>query len=193
MKLKDIAEIKTGLVLSRKRAEIEFEVKSKYKLITLKNIEDDGIFNSNPFEVFESNEELDDQYFTKTGDILMRLSYPNTAVCIGKQQENLLVPAYFAIISPYTKKFMSEYIAWYLNSSETKKELLKSQIGTVIPSTNKNTLGSLNIKYIPLERQSLIVNVQKLHCKEKKLLRQLIMEKEKLYKGVSNHIINIKK
>jgi len=192
MKLKNIAEVKSGLVLSRKKAKVEFEIKRKYKLITLNNVEDYGFFNNDPFEIFESNEVLDEQYFTKTGDILFRLSYPNTAVHVNTEQEGLLVPAYFAIISPYTNEFMSEYIAWYLNSNETKRELLKSQVGTVIPSTNKNTLGSLNIKHIPLEKQNLIVKIQRLHFKEKRLLNQLITEKERLYKGIENHVIQDK-
>jgi len=192
MKLKDIAEIKTGLVLSRKRAKVEFEITNKYKIITLKNIEDDGVFNNEPFEVFESSEELDEQYFTKEGDILVRLSYPNTVVCIDKQQKGLLVPAYFSIISLTNKEFMPEYIVWYLNSDKIKRELLKTQVGTTIPSTNNRTLGLLNIKWIPLEKQNIIAQIQKLHLKEKQLLKQLIIEKDIFYKGISDRLHQLK-
>ena len=63
MKLGNIAEIRTGLVLVRKKASVEYEVKKTYRLITLKNINDKGVFNKEDFEIFESNDELNKEYF----------------------------------------------------------------------------------------------------------------------------------
>ena len=45
----------------------------KYKAIAIRNIEADGIFNDEPIEEFESNDELDKDYFTEEGDIIIRL------------------------------------------------------------------------------------------------------------------------
>lgn len=192
MKLGDIADIKMGLVLSRKKAETEYEIKQKYKLISLKNIEDDGMPNDIPLELFASYEDLDDQYFTQEGDILMRLSHPNTAVYIDKEWTNLLVPSYFAIIRLYKDKgFNPEYVSWYLNSDTIRRELIRVQTGTAIFTTNKNTIASLYIKKIPIKTQEAIVEVQRLHWQERHLLNKLIDEKEKLYRGITDKLINV--
>lgn len=189
MKLGEISNIKTGLVLTRKKANIKYEIKDVYKLITLKNIEEDGAFNEEPFDTFKSNDKLDKGYFTEEGDILVRLSHPYTAVYIDESKTGLLVPSYFAIIKLKTKDYIPEYITWYLNTDEAKKELIKSQTGTNISTTNKTILSSIDIKEFSKEDQNRIKEIQKLYFKEKKLLIKLMEEKEKYYKAVINKLL----
>lgn len=189
MLLGEIAEIKTGLVLTRKKATIEYNVQATYKLLTLKNINEDGRFNDEPFDEFKSSERLEGHYFTEEGDVLMRLSYPNTAICVGNEQSGLLVPSYFAIIKVDKSKFSPDYIAWYLNLDTVKKELERSQAGTRIPSTNKNVLKTITVIPIELSKQHAITELLKLHHKEKSLYQKLIEEKEQLFKALSYKFI----
>lgn len=193
MKLGKIAEIKTGLVLTRKKAKIIYEIEEEYRLITLKNIEYDGVFNEEPFEIFQSNDVLDNQYFTQEGDILIRLTHPNTVVYINKEQSNLLVPSYFAIIKLKTNDFIPQYITWYLNSEKVKKELIRSQTGTVISSTNKSVLSSIDIVEMSLDEQKKIADIQELYWREKYLLGRLMEEKEKYYKALTTKLIERRK
>lgn len=192
MLLGEIAQIKTGLVLTRKKAEIDFEIKAQYRLISLKNIQVDGTLTDEPFDEFKSKDELDEEYFTQEGDVLIRLSHPNTAIFIDKELEGLLVPSYFASIRIHNQFFMPGYIAWYLNTDKVKSELLKFQAGTNIPSTNKNVLEQINIPEVEMEKQRMITDVQLLYRKEKGLYLRLMYEKEKLYKAVSYSIIGMK-
>ncbi|GGM28232.1 hypothetical protein GCM10011351_12670 [Paraliobacillus quinghaiensis] len=189
MHLQDIAEIKTGIVLTRKKAELEFNVKATYRLLTLRNIEEDGIFNGQPFDVFKSDDVLSPRYFTEEGDIVMRLSDPNTAVYISKGQVNLLVPSNFVLIKVKSDQVLPEYIAWYLNRDSIKQELEKSQSGTRIVSTNKNVLKSLSIEMLSLDKQEALIKLLRLHRKEKRLYQKLIMEKENWFKGVSQQML----
>lgn len=189
MFLGDIAEIKTGLVLTRKKATIEYNVQATYKLLTLKNIEEDGRFNDEPFEEFQSNEKLDQHYFTSEGDVLIRLSYPNTAVCVSKQQSGLLVPSYFAIIKVDYTRFLPEYVAWFLNLDIVKRELERSQAGTRIPTTNKNVLKMIKVSPISLSKQQAMTELLKLYHREKSLYQKLVDEKEQLFKAFSQKII----
>ncbi len=189
MLLGEIALIKTGLVLTRKKAEINFDVKARYRQIGLKNINVDGTFTDEPFEEFKSKEILEDDYFTKEGDLLIRLSHPNTVVYIDKDLEGLLIPSSFAKIVIMDNGFSSDYIAWYLNSDLVKNELLKHQSGTTIPNTNKAVLEKLVIPEASLEKQQLITHVQELYWKEKVLHQELMQEKDKLFKAVSQSII----
>jgi len=190
MKLEQIARIRTGLVLTRKRATIKYEIEYTYKLVTLKNIEDNGTFNKEPFEIFESNGKLDKGHFTEKGDILIKLSYPYTAVHIDKNRTGLLVPSYFAIISLIAQNYVPGYITWYLNSDKVKKEFMRSQTGTAMLTTNKAVISSIDIKEIPIGDQKRIAEMRGLYLKEIYLLNRLIGEKEKYYKAITNRLLN---
>ncbi|WP_419893157.1 restriction endonuclease subunit S [Oceanobacillus kimchii] len=189
MELGDIAKIKTGLVLSRKKAKSKYDVKAKYRLLSLRNISDECLINTDSFEEFNSNDELDDHYFTKEGDVLMRLSHPNTSVYIGKEHNGLLIPSYFAIIKVDVDKVLPEYIAWYLNTFEVKKELERSQSGSRIPSTNKNVLKALPVVMTTISKQKAFIELLRLHQQEKHLYKRLIEEKEVWFKEISKQII----
>lgn len=191
MKIGDIAEIRTGLVLVRKKASVEYEIKKTYRLITLKNINDKGEFNKEDFEIFESNDELNKEYFTEKGDILIRLSAPYTTINIDEKTTGLLVPSYFSIIKLKTQKYIPEYIAWYLNSDKVKRELIRSQTGTAMSTTNKTIISSINIKEVPIEEQERIAKIHELYLRERNLLKSLIKEKEQYYKGITDKLINL--
>lgn len=191
MYLGEIARIKVGLVVSRKKAEVDLEVKAEYPLISLKNIQADGTFTDEPIEIFKSKEVLDAEFFTREGNILVRLSHPNTAVLIDKEQEGLLIPSYFANVEIIDTNVLPGYIAWYLNTDKVKGELLKSQMGSHIPSTNKQILEKISIPELDLSKQQMITELQQLYRKEKRLYQKLMAEKEKFYKAVTYSIIKM--
>lgn len=179
MKLDEIGDIKLGIALNRKKADVDVNTKQRYSVISVKNVEEDGYFNSIPFETFPSTESLPQRYFSEKGDILMRLTDPNTAVFVSEEQEGLLIPSYFVQIKIIDKRYLPEYVAWYLNSEEMKRELRKVQSGTRVTSTSKKVLGTLEIKELPVEKQQRIVDLTQLHQEEKVLYKKLIKEKEK--------------
>ncbi|GLG01212.1 hypothetical protein Alches_12510 [Alicyclobacillus hesperidum subsp. aegles] len=191
MKLGQVAGIKTGLVLTRKKAEVDYDVKAQYRLVTLKNISLDGTFSDEAFELFQSNDELDADHFTQVGDILVRLSHPYTTVYIQEEQQGLLIPSYFAVIRLYSSVVAPAFVAWYLNTERVKNELLKHQTGTNIPTTNKSALAQVDIPRVPIEKQRMIIELNALHQKEIGLYQQLIKEKQKLNTLVTYTIANI--
>ncbi|WP_233880293.1 restriction endonuclease subunit S [Virgibacillus halodenitrificans] len=190
MQLREIAIVKTGLVLSRKKAEFDHETMATYKLITLRNITNDGTIDSTTYEEFKSNDVLDSHYFTQEGDVLLRLSNPNTAVYIDKEASGLLIPSYFAIIKVDKSKLLPEFLAWYLNTKEVKKEFERFQSGTRIPSTNQNIIKTLPISITTIDKQKVLIDIYRLHLKEKELYRMLIEEKEKRFAGLSKQLLH---
>ncbi|CAM4194033.1 restriction endonuclease subunit S domain-containing protein [Lederbergia lenta] len=189
MQLGDIAKISTGLVLSRKKAQGDHDAKATYKLLTLKNISEDGIINNEPLDEFISDDVLEDHYFTIEGDVLIRLSHPYTSVFIDKKHRGLLVPSYFAIIKVDQMKYLPQYIAWYLNTSEVKKELERSQSGSRIPSTNQNILKTIPVAKTTMENQKAFIELLRLHLQEQHLYKKLIEEKERWFQGISNQLL----
>src|SRR5690625_1359370 len=98
------------MILSRKRARNNLEIKKHYKVLSLNNIEPHGYFNEAELEKFPSNEILPKHYFTQVGDILIRLNEPYTAVCIQEHQTCVLILSYFVSIDLTNKKYLLEYV-----------------------------------------------------------------------------------
>jgi len=192
MKLGKISEIESGLILSRKRARNEFELVKEYKVLSLNNIEVHGDFNESSLESFASNDLLDEHYFTKTGDIILRLNEPYTAVYIQEHHAGVLIPSYFVSIQIMNNKFLPEYVSWYLNTKRVKKHFLRLQSGTMTPNINQKLLRDLDIPPLSLDEQERITALNQLYLKECRLLKRLIDEKDMYYQGLTDQLIKEK-
>ena len=62
IELKDISEIKIGLMTERKKALASDTTKIAYDLVSLRSFNEDGIYNHDFNEKFISNERLKDDY-----------------------------------------------------------------------------------------------------------------------------------
>ncbi len=189
MKLDEIAIITPGLVTTRKKASIKFEVKQTYKLLTLNAVGDYGSIDINELSNFESVEKLNKGYFTEQGDILVRLNEPFTSIYINKKDEGILIPSYFVKLRITTKKFKPAYIAWYLNSEKVKRDFLRSQSGTLVPSINQKVIKELDIPIKNIEEQEDILNFYNLYIREIDLMKQLMKERKKQFNGITERLL----
>ena len=122
VKLKDIADVSSGLSYRRY---VDDESQS-YKVIVQRSIKKDGILDD--FEDIRLKQPKP-HYFTRTGDILMKMPYPYDVVCVS--QENLVVSDRIAIIR-LKKGYNPEFIAHLLTNAHVKKQLYE------LGSTEKN-------------------------------------------------------
>lgn len=192
MKLGEISKIQSGLILSRKRARSELEKKKEYKILTLHNIEPHGDFNECELESFYSNDPLEDHYFTEVGDVLLRLNEPFTAVCIQKHQAGILIPSYFVSIKVMHDDYVPAYVSWYLNTDNVKRIFHKTQSGTMTPNINQKIIRNLTIPKRPRADQEKITKVHELYLRERRLLNDLIHQKDRYYEAITNKIIQEK-
>lgn len=193
MLLGDIAHVKTGLVLSRKKPKLAQDTKIRYNLLTLNNINEDGLIFNEIFDEFHSYEELDEHYFTEKDDILLRLSQPFTSVYIDEKHTGLLTPSYFATIKVNDNRVLPQFLAWYLNTKYVKHELERSQSGSRILATNQQAIKNIPIKLPSMTKQKAIIELYELHLKEKNLYKKLVEEKEILFQGIAQQLLGGKK
>ncbi len=177
IKLSELCEIRTGLILSRKQAKSKTQF--YYKQLTLKSIEDTGYIAINFTEDFYSKEELNQDYLTKKRDIIVRLSTPYTAVLIDEDRENLVIPTHFAVVKCKKKIITPKYLYWFLNSKIVKKEYLKNNTSNMIGAIRPLFIGELEIKLPTMDKQEKIGEFNILAKKEEYLLTKLEKEKSK--------------
>lgn len=185
MKLGNIAAVRSGLVLSRKQARENPGM--KYSLLNLRSINPGGYIDTEQLDVFNASEHLPLDYLSQTGDVIIRLSAPYTAVLIDEATADMVVSSNFVIIRVDRRKLLPEYLFWLLNTQEVKRSIYEN--------TSSNMLGAIKAKYfsdfdipeLPIMMQQKIADMNALALKETKLLRRLAEEKEHFYRLLIDH------
>lgn len=189
MKLKDISNLRTGLVTARKKASAVDEETYSYRAVTLKSFNRRGYLSVKYLDDFTAKEKINKNYLTQHNDILVRLREPNLAVLIDEDNIDLLVPSLVATIRVDSDSVNSKFLTYYLNSRTAKRALNSSITGTAINMIKTKELEDLEIKLPSLEEQKKIVEFLDLTNKEMDLLEELKNQKEKYYSEVFNNIL----
>ena len=184
IKLSDIAEIKTGLVLNRKKADMSKASKFYYSVVSLKSFNEDAVYDNTFADEFISNEQIKEDYQVKKGEILLRLREPNFAVYIDKEYENLIYPSLMVRVKIQDSRFDPHFIAHYLNSTIVRRALSTDLSGTTIPMIKVADVNEIKIPLTNLDKQKKIVEYLKLAHKENELLQNLINQKQKYSKEI---------
>ena len=185
IKLGTIAEIKTGLVLNRKKADMSKDQKLYYSVVSLKSFNEDANYDNTFADEFISNEQIKEDYQVKQGDILLRLREPNLAVYIDKKYENLIFSSLMVRVKIKDNRFDEHFIAHYLNSNIVKKQLSQGAIvGTTIPMIKVADVNEIKIPLTNLDKQKKIVEYLKLAHQENELLQNLISQNQKYSKEI---------
>ena len=189
MKLKDISNLRTGLVTARKKASAVDEETYSYKAVTLKSFKRNGCLSVEYLDDFTAKEQINANYLTQYNDILVRLREPNLAVLIDEDNIDLLIPSLVATIRVDSDSVDSKFLTYYLNSTIVKKALKSSITGTAINMIKTKELEDLEIQLPSLQEQKKIVEFLDLSNKEINLLEELKNQKEKYYQEVFNNIL----
>jgi len=180
MTIGEIAVVRTGLVTARKKKDVSSLRIYDYRLLNLKCIANEGYIYESNIEPYELSEELKDDYLTRMGDILVRLSAPYTAVLID--QPNLcgiVVPSHFAIIRVDERYAVPEYIFWSLRRDKNRITMMQNSSGsTAFGTISSGLIASLPITLLPLQKQKIIGDLLRLSEREQELLTNLAEEKK---------------
>jgi restriction endonuclease S subunit len=191
MKLKNIATVKTGLVLSRKKAN-HYDDEVTYQQLTLKSFDNSTFTSQNSLEYFSANSEINSKYLTQVGDIVVRLRAPNIAICIDEKSQNLIISSLMCVIRPIVKSdknINNRFLAHYLNSKYSQKIFNIAVKGTTIPMIKTNDIADLEIILPQLSKQNKLVEIMDLAHKEQNLLNELLQKKQIFTKNILNTII----
>ena len=189
--LSDIATVRTGLVIARKKAQLDSPSKIEYEQISLKYF-CAGVALTKPEkekDIFVAAEKIDRKYFTREGDVVVRLRAPSSAVYIEKEDEGLLIHSLLAVIRVHSNQVDAKYLAYYLNAQTIQRILKQDVKGTAIPMLKTKDLEQLAITLPPIEKQKALVQFLELADKEQILLQRLAEEKQRLSQAFLDTII----
>ncbi len=179
MKLQDLASVRSGLVLSRKQAKEPSEY--RYPLINLRCIQQEGTIQLNEADIYEAKEPLKGEYLSQSGDIIVRLTVPYTAVLIDETTSGMVISSNFVVIRIEDKQLLPEYLFWLLNTQKVKRKIYENTTSNMLGAVKAKFLTDFELTLLPLEDQYKIAQLNLLAKKESQLLKELATEKEKLY------------
>ena len=189
IKISDISDIKTGLVLIRKKADKNVDEKFRYKVVSLKSFNENTLFDDSFADEFISNEQINDEYKVSRGDVLLRLREPNFAVYIDKDYDDLIYTSLMVRIRVKSDKFDPCFVAHYLNSSTVKRALAPDVSGTTIAMIGVASINNLKIPLVNLQTQNKIVKYLDLAREESEILQNLAAQKQKYHKSIFENLI----
>lgn len=193
IKLKDIADIQIGLVLSRAGAKqlelikqnviekISANETYKYKTVTLRSINDQGNLDEGQCDDFISKDKLAKRYLTIKNDILIRLFSPLKTCLISDFQENIVVPSQFGIIrlnESAQKNILPEYLQLVMQNRNFVNQVEKFEEGFQLRSIRTSSIEKTEV-YIPtLQMQKKLIEIAKLMKRKEDLLSHLLEQQK---------------
>jgi restriction endonuclease S subunit len=175
-KLKDIAEISTGLYKKPDPVGDAFYLQGKH-------FDKDGMII--PESLIKQDvwtEEINMKYILKDGDILFIAKGDNNRACMYYVEIGKAVPSsLFFIIRVQRDLIIPEFMHWYLNSDDGQSKIQKISKGSYIPSVSKKLFIEVEMEVPAMDIQENIVKLGDLWKREKELTNQRIQWKDKYY------------
>ena len=188
MLLGNMAQIRSGLVLARKQARGKTE--HRYPLLNLKCVQPSGFIDVSLCEQFDSIENLNPEYLTHKGDVVVRLTIPYTAVLIDETLEGYVIPSSFVVIRTDQRVLLPEYLLWILNSQQVKKQIYEGAVSNMLGAVKPRYFAEFEMEAITISRQKILADLNQLAKREVQLMEKLAAEKAKYYEHVIAHIHN---
>lgn len=158
-KLKDLCEVKTGVPTGRAKKLSEGEQGHQVNILLPKAMSEGAIIDEElgP-EVIGA---VKDDYFTREGDVVIKLSTPYDSVYIDKEHEGLLITSFAMLLRKKDNVELNmRYLSMFLNAEHTN-EILQSTIASqsVVRLLRKHDVEDLEIALLPLQQQKLLADL----------------------------------
>lgn len=184
MNLGEIADIRSGLVLSRKQARADSPQAIRYHQLSLRAVKAEGEIAPAELEPYFAKEPLSMDYLTQPNDIVVRLTAPYTAVLIDDTTRNLVITSNFVVIRIRGTELVPGYLYWYLNTPKAKRQIYQNTTKSMISSVNARYFYRLELQLPSPEIQRQMEELRLLAQQELRLLRKLEVEKRSCYEAM---------
>lgn len=162
--LSEVANIQSGYSFRSKIINVD---NGKLGVVQAKDVA--GLY-INEVDIARVNQEYAETRIQQSGDVFLT-SRGSFRASIGNFDKPTIASSSLFVLRPISKDFLPEYIAIYLNSETAQYYLNQNAKGATIKSVSIEDLKNLSIPYISLEKQRIIINLQRNAEQQNNLLR----------------------
>ena len=184
MKIRDIAdEIITGVLTRRvvwEEGNGDPSLLKSEKILVPKAI-NDGLIDHSLLQEVKLYKEVKDKFYTRIGDVIMKLSTPYDSCVIEKEEdEGLIVPSFSLIIRKINPLYNPYFVMAFLSSKCAWSQIKNSREGRVLSIINNVSVAELDVPDFNDEEIKEISNRYKRFLNFKRLSAEIIsLEKER--------------
>ena len=184
-KLGEIAKIQFGLHSS------DIETEGTFKYIQVKNFSELNEFNLDECNCI--NLKFNEQsHLLEDGNVLfVGKGLRNFAWTYRRELGSAVASSIFFVLKVNSNIVLPDYLTTVLNSTKYQNLFQQLGAGSSIPSIRKSEFEAITIDIPTFEVQKKIVAIKKNHSEDLALSKQIISEKEKLFNGIINKLINV--
>lgn len=186
MKLREVANVYIGLVVSRLQKCEAGEAGNRYNYFTLSSAEHDQTIDKTKLKDLVTAHDIDEKFLSKKGDIIIGLSSPHSLAYIDHESLGIIVPSQFALIRADSNKVLPEYLIAYLAGDEMRYQVESMAKGTVVKTIDLSRLCDLPIRLPLLIKQQKIARLHAMIKEE----NQLNYRYAKLIEKKNNYYLN---
>ena len=141
----------------------------------------DGLIDHSLLQEVKLYKEVKDKFYTKKGDVIMKLSTPYDSCVIEKEEdEGLIVPSFSLIIRKINPKYNPYFVMAFLSSKCAWAQIKNSREGRMLSIISKESVAELDVPDFNDEEIKEISNRYKRFLNFKRLSAEIIsLEKER--------------
>ena len=180
MTIRNVAEIIGGQIMTRVTSEDASDGKPAV-MLTTKAVED-GVIDRADLKDVVLVRPVDDEKYTRIGDVMLKLSTPYDAAYVDEGYDGLVFPSFFVVIR-VSDRVDAQYLTALLNSRYVRRQLQLIQTGVGRPMVRISDIRELQIPEIPLEKMRELGQEYAASCQKRKLLREMEKTERELMEG----------
>lgn len=182
MRLEDIANVVAGQIMTR--VTDENNEGESVQVLVPKAIAD-GIVIKEDLGKAVLSKAVDEDKYTREGDVVIKLSTPYDAAYITAEAAGLVTPSFCATIRIAKENLMdAKYLSAFLNTSYVRNQLTAKVVGSTRPMIKITDVRALEIPKVSMQDMRDIGEAYMLSGQKKATLLEMIATESKLMENI---------
>lgn len=186
MRLEEIASVTVGQIMTRVTADRDSgdSVVDTVKVLVPKAISS-GVIVKEDLGNAEITKLIDEEKFTQTGDVVIKLSTPYDAAYVTEEYVGIAIPSFCAAIRITDENKMdATYLSAFLNSSYVREQLTAKVVGSARPMIKVTDIRALEIPKLSVEDRRDIGKAFILSGQKKATLQEMIDNESRFMENI---------
>lgn len=182
MRLEDIANVIAGQIMTR--VTDENNEGESVQVLVPKAIAD-GIVIKEDLGKAVLSKAVDEDKYTREGDVVIKLSTPYDAAYVTAEAAGLVIPSFCATIRIAKENLMdAKYLSAFLNTSYVRNQLTAKVVGSTRPMIKITDVRALEIPKVSMQDMRDIGEAYMLSGQKKATLLEMIATESKLMENI---------
>lgn len=182
MRLEDIANVIAGQIMTRVTDE---KCDGEAVQVLVPKAIADGIIVKEDLGKAVLTKTVDEDKYTKEGDVVIKLSTPYDAAYVTEEDAGLVIPSFCATIRIKDNSLLdAKYLSAFLNTSYVRNQLTDKVVGSTRPMIKITDVRALELPNVSMQDMKDIGEAYMLSGKKKALLLEMIATESKLMENI---------